>query len=92
MGPGSYIVRQGKASGHWRNRWEFRKPFDAALQTARIDGVTFHDLRRTFASLLASNGVSLYKISQWLGDGQAVVQRHYAHLQAQDSDINRAWK
>lgn len=86
-----YIVRPEKAPGHWRNRWEFRKHFDAALAAAGIEGVTFHDLRRTFASLLVSRGVSVYKVARWLGDGVGVVERHYGHLIAQDDEINRAW-
>jgi hypothetical protein len=48
-------------------------------------------MRHTFASLLAIAGVSIFKIAQWLGDDVKVVERHYAHLLPQDSDIERAF-
>jgi hypothetical protein len=48
-------------------------------------------MRRTFASLLASKGASIYKIAQWLGDDIAVVQRHYAKLLPKDEDIEVAF-
>jgi len=54
--------------------------------------VTFHDLRRTFASLLVSKGVSLFKVAQWLGDTIEVVEGTYAHLIQQDDEINKAWE
>jgi hypothetical protein len=41
--------------------------------------------------LLAIAGVSIFKIAQWLGDDVRVVERHYAHLLPQDSDIERAF-
>ena len=50
---------------------------------------TFHDARRTFASLLVSSGVSLYKVARWLGDGVRVVEKHYGHLQPDNGDIER---
>lgn len=46
------------------------------------------DLRETFGSHLAAKGVSLYKISRWLGHASLqVTERHYAHLQKSDGDI-----
>ena len=42
----------------------------------------FHRFSRT-------NGVSIYKIATWLGEGIEVVQRSYGHLAPQDSEINR---
>jgi integrase len=53
--------------------------------------MTFHDTRRTFASLHATAGTSIYKISKWLGDDVDVVQRHYGHLSPADPEINRAF-
>lgn len=46
-----------------------------------IEDFTIHDLRRTCGSLLVSNGVSIYVVSQILGHASVVVtQRAYAHL------------
>jgi len=53
--------------------------------------VTPHVARHTFASLLASAGVSIYKIAQWLGDDVRVVQQHYAKLLPKDADIEAAF-
>jgi integrase len=50
---------------------------------------SFHDMRRSFGSNLASAGVSIYKIATWLGDRIEVVQRSYGHLAAQDDEINK---
>ncbi|HEY5769378.1 MAG TPA: hypothetical protein VIS71_05975 [Terrimicrobium sp.] len=48
-------------------------------------------MRHTCASLLASPGVSIYKIAKWLGDDVRTVQRHYAKLLPDDSEIERAF-
>jgi hypothetical protein len=50
---------------------------------------SFHDMRRSFGSNLASAGVSLYKLTAWLGDGPEVVTRSYGHLIPQDNEINK---
>ena len=50
-----------------------------------------YDLRHTFSSLLASSGVSIFKIATWLGDDVGVVQNHYAKLLPGDKDIEKAF-
>src|SRR5215470_1680638 len=51
-----------------------------ALQEALIPDFRFHDLRHTFASSLAMDGVDLYTVQRAGGwKSQAMVQR-YAHL------------
>ena len=59
------------------------------MQTQGCERITPHIMRHTFASLLASAGVSIYKIAVWLGDDVRVVQQHYAKLLPQDGDIER---
>jgi integrase len=78
--------------GKYRYRWDFKKRFKSHMKACGFEHITFHDLRRTFASLLASKGVSIYKIAKWLGDDVDVVQDTYAHLIQQDDDINAAWE
>ena len=47
-------------------------------------------LRHTFASWVASQGVSIFKISEWLVHSTVqLTQDNYAHLQAYDGDIER---
>lgn len=72
-------------------RYDFRSAFENLRDRCGIE-VTFHDLRRTFASLLVSKGVSLYKVAKWLGDTTEVVEGTYGHLIPQDDQINEAWK
>lgn len=86
-------VKHGKANKHGERtyRYDFRKAFESAVKRTGLAGVTFHDLRRTFASLLVSRGVSIYKVAVWLGDEVSVVQDSYGHLVPQDDEINKSW-
>ena len=72
-------------------RWDFGRPFDLYMEAQKVPWVTPHIMRHTFASLLASAGVSIYKIAKWLGDDVRVVQRHYAKLLPNDGEIERAF-
>ena len=74
--------------GEWRYRYDFRRPFDEYMQAQGCEWVTPHVMRHSFASILASAGVSIFKVAQWLGDDVRVVQRHYAKLAAGDEDIH----
>lgn len=47
---------------------------------AKVPAVRLHDLRHTFASLLVSNGQSLYSVQQILGHSDPKVTMRYAHL------------
>jgi integrase len=47
---------------------------------ARLGGVRLHDLRHTFASVLASAGLSLPLIGALLGHTQPGTTARYAHL------------
>ncbi|MEO7933933.1 MAG: site-specific integrase [Chthoniobacterales bacterium] len=85
-----YIVKPDVAHGVSEYRYDFRRPFDDYMAEQGCEWVTAHTMRHTFASLLVSAGVSMSKTAIWLGDGIQVVERHYAHLIAQDSDIDRA--
>lgn len=87
-----FMLHPSVEHGKYRYRYDFRKAFDALVVRAGLADVTFHDLRRTFASLLVSKGVSLYKVAKWLGDELDTVQQHYGHLIPQDDEINVIWK
>jgi site-specific recombinase XerD len=54
-----------------------------------MNWVTPHVMRHTFASLLASQGCSLFKIAKWLGDTETTTANHYAHLMPTDPDIEK---
>lgn len=90
--PEPYLIRPEVEPGKWRYRYDFRRPWTEHLDRCGLEGVRFHDLRRTFASLHVSAGTSIYKVARWLGDGVRVVERHYGHLVAADDEIDRAWE
>ena len=75
----------------YRYRTDFARGFNAYMDRLGLGHVTFHDLRRTFASLHASRGTPLYHICKWLGDDISVVEKTYAHLLPNDDRINDPW-
>lgn len=75
----------------WEYRTDFRKLFLNHMAKLKIEGVTFHDLRRTFASLHVSRGTPLYHVAKWLGDHPNVVESTYGHLLPNDARINDPW-
>ena len=56
--------------------------FQRARKSAGMPHVTFHDLRRSCATLMIQSGIDLYVVSKLLGHSTiAVTQERYAHLQ-----------
>ena len=56
--------------------------FRRAREAAEMPWVTFHDLRRSCATLMIEAGVDLFVVSKLLGHSSvAVTQARYAHLQ-----------
>lgn len=56
--------------------------FRRAREAAGMPWVTFHDLRRSCATLMIDAGVDLYTVSKLLGHSSVTVtQQRYAHLQ-----------
>jgi integrase len=82
--PTEYVLAPRKEKGLAKYRYDFVKQFKSHVKSC-----TIHDMRRSFASNLASAGVSIYKIAQWLGDRVDVVERSYGHLAPADQDVNR---
>lgn len=91
---GTWCIAPKVERGRSNYRYDFERPYGVAMQyigemlNENLDMVTPHVMRHTFASLLAIAGISLYKISKWLGDTLRTTERHYAHLQGADSDID----
>jgi integrase len=55
--------------------------FKAICQELGIKDFRFHDLRHTFASQLVMAGVSIFKVSKWLGHSSVTTtEKYYAHL------------
>jgi integrase len=87
-----FMLRPDVAHGQARYRYDFRRPWNDFMEGQSCDWITPHVMRHTFASLLASKGVSIYKIALWLGDDVRVVQKHYAKLLPKDEDIESAFQ
>jgi integrase len=65
----------------WGKNYQVR-PLLAACTIAKIEpAIGFHELRHTYASLLAQAGADLLTISKLLGHADTrITSRHYAHL------------
>ncbi len=62
---------------------ELRKFWEKVCKEAKITGVRVHDLRHSYASILASAGYSLPMIGALLGHTQPATTARYAHLSDQ---------
>ncbi len=56
------------------------KWFGTALEQAKIEGVTWHTLRHTFASRLVMAGVDLKTVQELMGHKTIAMTARYAHL------------
>jgi integrase len=72
--------KKGKAEPWGKSHQQSR--MEDVLKAAGISRhVRFHDLRHTFATLLAMNGTSLQLIANQLGhSGTRIAEKHYAHF------------
>jgi integrase len=59
---------------------EIKGPWAAICKAAQLSGVRVHDLRHSYASILASAGLSLPVIGALLGHTQPGTTARYAHL------------
>lgn len=71
-------VFPGRDAGHPLT--DIKKCWAAVSKAAEIDEVRLHDLRHTYASILASSGLSLPIIGRLLGHTQPSTTARYAHL------------
>jgi len=86
----SFILAPAQLGGtNFQARLSINAEFNAFTAEQGVAWVTPHTMRRTFASLRVSAGVSIYKVAAWLGDRLATTERHYAHLAPIDDEIER---
>ena len=71
-----------RANGsQWKKNFQSRPLQTACKAASIIPAITFHDLRHTYASILAMKGVPLQVISAVLGHSDTrITHKHYAHL------------
>jgi integrase len=75
-----YVIIGRKNQSHLIN---LQKPWQRIRKKAGLDDVRIHDLRHTFASVAAANGMSLPIIGALLGHKQTQTTARYAHLVGQ---------
>ena len=63
-----------------RARADLKRPWRWIVKAAALEDVRLHDLRRTTASFMLSDGASLATIGSALGHTQASTTQRYAHL------------
>lgn len=81
-----YVIEPDKVRVH-KYRVNFRFPWNNHMRKCGYK-YSPHVGRHTFGSLLAQQNVSIYKISEWIGDTVEVCMKHYAHLAPTDKAIN----
>ena len=70
-----------RSNGKAWKKSEQKRPMDEACCAAKIEQVTFHILRHTYASHLAMNQTPMRVIADQLGHKDTrITERHYAHL------------
>ena len=69
------------SGAEWKKGHQIR-PMKAAVKAAEIeDGLSFHELRHTYASTLIMAGIPLTVVADQLGHiGTRMVDKHYGHL------------
>jgi integrase len=58
---------------------DLKAGFKAALNRAKLSGITWHTLRHTFASRLTCSGVDIVTVKELLGHSTVTVTMRYAH-------------
>ena len=76
--PHSRYVFPGKTN--YRALSTLKSFWNRVRKEAQVEDVRLHDLRHTYASLLASHGLSLPVVGALLGHTQAATTDRYAHL------------
>jgi integrase len=78
---GNYVIAsRSVATDDEAPRADLKKPWAAISRRAGIEGVHIHDLRHTFASVGAGDGMSLPIIGKLLGHADAATTARYAHI------------
>lgn len=80
----------GRTQG--RPRSDLNRPWTAICKAAGLNGYRRHDLRRTTASFMLSEGADLATVGKTLGHTQASTTARYAQLfeEVQQDGVNRA--
>ncbi|WP_246682814.1 site-specific integrase [Methylobacterium sp. WL9] len=60
---------------------QYQRGFKASLERAKLESITLHELRHSYASAMVRNGAPLIVVAEALGhSGTRMAEKHYAHL------------
>lgn len=87
---GRFAAATGSGRLDWSHPWEagtfLKRRFRPATLALGLGTPRLHDLRHTFASLAASQGIPSAQVAAWLGHADDIITRQiYTHLFAEDS-------
>jgi integrase len=74
-------------TGNPLDRSKVTKRFKEACAEAKVTEITFHELRHTFATTMAANGVPLRKIQEWLGHADSKTTQIYTHYAPDEHEV-----
>ena len=75
-------------SGNPLDRSKLVRRFKYALERADVRRITFHELRHSFGTRMAAEGVPLRTLQHWMGHADAKTTQIYAHYQPSDAEAD----
>ncbi len=74
-------------TGNPLDRTKVTRRFQEACTDARVTVITFHELRHTFATRMAAQGVPLRKLQEWLGHADIKTTQIYMHYSPDEHEV-----
>jgi integrase len=69
------------------DRTKVTRRFQTACEEAHVTVITFHELRHTFATRMAAQGVPLRKLQEWLGHADIKTTQIYMHYAPDEHEV-----
>jgi len=70
---------RGETGDAWKPA-QYQRAFKAALDRAKLESITLHELRHSYVSAMVRNGAPLIVVAKALGhSGTRMAEKHYAH-------------
>lgn len=82
----NYVFATG--SGKRIGARNLQRAFEKARRKAGIEDFVFHDLRHTFGTWLAQNGVDIYTIARYMGHEDLESTKRYTHHNAESLRVS----
>lgn len=74
-------------TGRPLDRTKVTRRFKEACVAAGVSEITFHELRHTFATQMAAQGVPLRKLQEWLGHADIKTTQIYTHYAPDEHEV-----